>query len=154
MLDWYSNGPPKVTPPFVHYALILRNSKLCFWLWEDRVFLCSLCCPGTCSIDEAGLELRDSPALVSQVLRVKAFATTTPGFFWRFLRNKIMCLCVGLSVCAPVYVHHVCTGRGQKRASGPWNWSSGCEQSDVYVRNLTPRHLQEQRAFVPAEPSL
>ena len=28
----------------------------------DRVSLCGPCCPGTCSVDQAGLEFRDSPA--------------------------------------------------------------------------------------------
>ena len=42
----------------------------------DRVSLCSPGCPGTHSVDQAGLELRDQPASVSQVLGVKAYATT------------------------------------------------------------------------------
>ena len=33
-------------------------------------------CPGTHSIDQAGLELRNSPASASQVLGLKACATT------------------------------------------------------------------------------
>jgi hypothetical protein len=33
-------------------------------------------CPGTHSVDRAGLELRKSPASVSQVLGLKAWATT------------------------------------------------------------------------------
>jgi hypothetical protein len=32
----------------------------------DRVSLCSPGGPGTCSVDQAGLKLRDSPASVSQ----------------------------------------------------------------------------------------
>jgi hypothetical protein len=32
----------------------------------DRVSLCSPGCPGTHSVDKAGLELRDSPAFVSE----------------------------------------------------------------------------------------
>jgi hypothetical protein len=40
-----------------------------FW---DRVFLCSRGCPGTHSVDQAGLELRNLPASASQVLRLKA----------------------------------------------------------------------------------
>jgi hypothetical protein len=48
---------------------------LVFW---DRVSLCSPGCPGTHSVDQAGLELRNSPASASQVLGLKACATT-PG---------------------------------------------------------------------------
>jgi hypothetical protein len=42
------------------------------------VFLCSPDCPGTHSVDQAGLELRNLPASASQVLRLKAYATM-PG---------------------------------------------------------------------------
>jgi hypothetical protein len=44
-----------------------------FW---DRVSLCSPGCPGTHSVDQAGLELRNLPASASQVLGLKACATT------------------------------------------------------------------------------
>jgi hypothetical protein len=33
-----------------------------FCFFRNRVSLCSPSCPGTCSVDEAGLELRDPPA--------------------------------------------------------------------------------------------
>jgi hypothetical protein len=47
----------------------------CF-VFQDRVSLYSPGCPGTCSVDQAGLELRDLPASASQVLGLKACATT------------------------------------------------------------------------------
>jgi hypothetical protein len=47
-----------------------------FYFFRDRVSLCSLGCPGTHSVDQAGLELRDASA--SQVLRLKVCATM-PG---------------------------------------------------------------------------
>ena len=43
-----------------------------------QVSLCIPGCPGTHSVDQAGLELRNLPASTSQVLRLKACATT-PG---------------------------------------------------------------------------
>jgi hypothetical protein len=43
--------------------------------FRDRVSLCSPGCPGTHSIDQAGLELRKLPASASQVLGLKACAT-------------------------------------------------------------------------------
>jgi hypothetical protein len=53
----------------------------CFVLvlvFQDRVSLCSPGCPGTHSVDQAGLELRNLPASASRVLGLKACATT-PG---------------------------------------------------------------------------
>jgi hypothetical protein len=47
-----------------------------FFFFLDRVSLCSPGCPGTHSIDQAGLELRDLPASAFQVLGLKACATT------------------------------------------------------------------------------
>jgi hypothetical protein len=44
-----------------------------------RVSLCSPGCPGTHSVDQAGLELRNPPASASPVLGLKACATM-PGF--------------------------------------------------------------------------
>jgi hypothetical protein len=49
-----------------------------FLVFRDRVSLCSPGCPGTHSVDRAGLELRNPPASASQVLGLKACATM-PG---------------------------------------------------------------------------
>jgi hypothetical protein len=46
------------------------------WFFRDRVSLCSPGCPGTHSVDQAGLEFRNSPASASQVLGLKACTTT------------------------------------------------------------------------------
>jgi hypothetical protein len=48
------------------------------WGVRDRVSLYSPGCPGTHFIDQTGLELRNPPAYASQVLGLKACATT-PG---------------------------------------------------------------------------
>jgi hypothetical protein len=45
------------------------------FLW-DKVLLCSSGCPETHSADEAGLQLRDLPASVSQVLGLKVTTHT------------------------------------------------------------------------------
>jgi hypothetical protein len=46
----------------------------------DRVSLYGHGCPGTHFVDQAGLELRNPPASASQVLGLKACATTAqPG---------------------------------------------------------------------------
>jgi hypothetical protein len=44
------------------------------FVFQDRVSLCGPGCPGTHSVDQAGLELRNPPASVSQVLGLKACA--------------------------------------------------------------------------------
>jgi hypothetical protein len=49
-----------------------------FSFFRDKVSLCSPGCPGTHSVDQAGLELRNPFASASQVLGLKAW-TTTPG---------------------------------------------------------------------------
>jgi hypothetical protein len=48
-----------------------------FLFFQDRVSLYSPGCPGTHSVDQAGLELRNLPVSASQVLGLKACATTT-----------------------------------------------------------------------------
>jgi hypothetical protein len=56
----------------------------CFLFSRDRVSLYSTGCPGTHFVDQSGLELRNPTASASQVLGLKACATT-PGFvFWDF----------------------------------------------------------------------
>jgi hypothetical protein len=50
-----------------------------FLVFRDRVSLCSPGCPGTHSVDQAGLELRNPPASASRVLGLKACATTPSG---------------------------------------------------------------------------
>jgi hypothetical protein len=44
--------------------------------FRGRVSLCSPGCPGTHFVDQAGLKLRNPPASASQVLELKACATT------------------------------------------------------------------------------
>ena len=51
----------------------------CFLFFPDRVSLCNPCCPGTHSVDQAGIELRNVTASATQVLGLKACATT-PGW--------------------------------------------------------------------------
>jgi hypothetical protein len=47
-----------------------------FVCFRDKVSLDSHGCPGTHSVDQAGLKLRNSPASASQMLGLKACATT------------------------------------------------------------------------------
>jgi hypothetical protein len=57
-----------------------------FLFFRDRVSLCSPGCPGTHSVDQAGIELRNPPAFASQVLGLKVGATTALLIVW-FLRQ-------------------------------------------------------------------
>jgi hypothetical protein len=57
------------------------------FFFQDRVSLYSPGCPGTHFVDQAGLELRNLPASASQVLGLKACATT-PGIRSIFLNHE------------------------------------------------------------------
>jgi hypothetical protein len=49
-------------------------------------------CPGTHSVDQAGLELGNPPASASQVLGIKACATTARLFFFIFfIFREVLC---------------------------------------------------------------
>jgi hypothetical protein len=47
------------------FACLLVDWLVLASLFYDRVSLCSPGCPGTCSLDQAGLELRDPSASAS-----------------------------------------------------------------------------------------
>jgi hypothetical protein len=61
--------------------------------FQDRVSLCSPGCPGTHSVDQAGLKLRNPPASASQVLGLKACATTAQLSF-KFLSYAVIYLLI------------------------------------------------------------
>jgi hypothetical protein len=67
-LEVLSNSSLRTTKNF-----IFNGSEFFF---QDRVSLCSPGCPGTHFVDQAVLELRNPPASASQVLGLKACATT------------------------------------------------------------------------------
>jgi hypothetical protein len=59
---------------FVFNLKILKSPERFFFF--DSISLCSPDCPGTHSVDQAGLKLRNLPASASQVLGLKACAIT------------------------------------------------------------------------------
>jgi hypothetical protein len=66
-----------------------------FFFFKDRVSLCSPGCPGTHSVDQVGLKLRNPSASASQVLGSKACATTpADGLFFK-LRKDHRDICFG-----------------------------------------------------------
>jgi hypothetical protein len=64
----------------------LYQQFLLLLVFRDRVSLCSPGCPGTHSVDQAGLELRNPPASASRVLGLKACATT-PGYIPKLFKR-------------------------------------------------------------------
>jgi hypothetical protein len=64
----------QLSPDFHH---ILR---FILFFFQDRVCLCSPGCPGTHSVDLAGLEFRNLPASASRVLGLKVYDTTARFF--------------------------------------------------------------------------
>jgi hypothetical protein len=63
--------------PAVTFSWLFRHFFF-FLAFRDRVSLYSPGCPGTYSVDKAGLQLRNPPASASRVLGSKA-CSTTPG---------------------------------------------------------------------------
>jgi hypothetical protein len=61
-------------------------------VFRDRVSLCSPGCPGTHFVDQAGLELRNPPVFVSQVLGLKVCATTTQHYLLLKSISTFICL--------------------------------------------------------------
>jgi hypothetical protein len=85
--------------PGVHYPAISSNS----YFFRDRVSLCSPGCPGTHSVDQAGLQLRNPSASASQLLGLKACATTAWLLLLFFLNLKnVVCLLEHRHACTRV----------------------------------------------------
>lgn len=57
-----------------HTIVIIKS---CLFVFGDKVSLYIPGCPGTRSVDHAGLELAYPPAFASQVLGLKAWSTIT-----------------------------------------------------------------------------
>jgi hypothetical protein len=55
---------------------VFKGAFYVFLVFRDWISLCSFGCPGTHSVDQAGLELRNLPASASQMLGSKTCATT------------------------------------------------------------------------------
>ena len=73
----------------------------CFFVFRDRVSLHSPGCPETHFVDQAGLEIhRNLPASASRMLGLKA-CTTTPGFFFFFLRGVFCVVLADLTMTYP-----------------------------------------------------
>jgi hypothetical protein len=76
-------------PPFPFPFPFLPSSLPPFLpSFQNRVSLHSPACPGTHSVDQAGLELRNPPASASQMLGLKACTTTVQIVF--FVKNKVI----------------------------------------------------------------
>jgi hypothetical protein len=84
-----------LTIPSLHNKLVVLNCisdvLFCFVLFFKTGFFCIPGCPGTYSVEQADLELRNPPASASQVLGLKACATNAWhqwSFKWIISRQK------------------------------------------------------------------
>jgi hypothetical protein len=64
------------------------------FVFRDRVSLYSPGCPGTHSVDQAGLKFRYLPASASRVLGLKACTTTPGSVYYSYCWDKV-------SLCSP-----------------------------------------------------
>jgi hypothetical protein len=76
MLSSYIMSPRPGRDTHMLCFFVLFFVCLFVFIFRDKVSLYSLDCPGTHYVDQAGLELRNLPASASQVLGLKALATT------------------------------------------------------------------------------
>jgi hypothetical protein len=78
---WPTNNQPNLRPipkaTTNSFLLLLFLFLFCFFLYSPG-------CPGTHSVDQDGLELRNPPASASRVLGLKV-CTTTPSYKYQFL---------------------------------------------------------------------
>jgi hypothetical protein len=81
--------------PQSYLFLVLVVMLFYFVCFRDRVSLCSPGCPGTHSVDQAVLELRNPPASASRVLGLKACATM-PGFTCSIFTSSELISCLNI----------------------------------------------------------
>jgi hypothetical protein len=99
--------------------------SLLFWRgdFRDRVSLYSPGCPGSHSVDQAGLELRNPPASASQVLGLKVCATTA----WHSLFSSI------LTLSKPLLTPNSDSQSTLKESHGAVNCSKLCTLEFLYI---------------------
>jgi hypothetical protein len=84
---WASLPPVGVPQPQARHFVCLFVLVFIVFVFRDKVSLYSPGCPRTHFVDQAGLKLRNLPASASQVLRLKACATTPGDIFLLRKRN-------------------------------------------------------------------
>jgi hypothetical protein len=119
-------------------ANILYFLFVCLFCFQDRVSLYSPDCPGTHFVDQAGLELRNLPDSVSQMLGLKACATIAWLFFFLRLIYLLYVSTLLLSSDTPERASDLIVD-GCEPPCGCWNLNSW--------------PLEEQSVLLPAEPS-
>jgi hypothetical protein len=100
-----------------HLSSIWVFACLFVCLFFETWFLCSAGCPGTHSVDQADLKIRDPPASASQVLGLKVCVTNPARFIFFPIYDSFSCM----YVCVP------CVRLVPREAKGGhdtlWNWS-------------------------------
>jgi hypothetical protein len=97
------------------YFIFLFYFTLFYFIFQDSVSLYNSGCPGTHSVDQAGLKLRNLPASASQVLGLKGCASTA---WLPTLKKKRLILCHCLQILQKrtsdplqmIVSHHVVAG--------------------------------------------
>jgi hypothetical protein len=115
------------------------NFLLLLLVFQDRVSLCSPGWPGTHSIDQAGLELRNLPASASQVVELKACTTTarlSSVFKWCFssVFTVFLCSLYNSQLSPHSYDYYICRLE---------NWTQGLR----HIRLPTELHSQSLIMF-------
>jgi hypothetical protein len=85
-----THGPLPGTFSFLSFFFFFFFLFFLFFVFQDRVSLCSPGCPGTHSVDQADLELKNPPVSASQVLGLKVCATTAQPLA-HFHDCKLLC---------------------------------------------------------------
>jgi hypothetical protein len=118
--------PPTFILFYFIYLFFCFLGVFLVFFFQDRVSLCSSGCPGTHSVDQAGLELRDPPASASQGVRHH-----TRLYFYFLIKVLFLSMCVSVCLCAPC----VCMcGGDQKR---PWiPWDSGSHVPRLFSKSM------------------
>ena len=78
LLEGFSKSQIYNSILFIIFIIGIIGGRSCleFLSFRDRLSLCTLGCPGTHSVDQADLKLRNPPASASQVLGLKVCTTT------------------------------------------------------------------------------
>jgi hypothetical protein len=122
----------------------------CVCVLRDRVSLCSPGCPGTHSVDQAGLKHRNPPASASQMLGLKACATTaqlqkstskvkTNKYFYKQTRSNKMFQWVGASGTKRDYLSSIPsthTVEGEKWFLQKVLWSSNTSRCSLTLHKI------------------
>jgi hypothetical protein len=142
---------PQHTFGFFHHDIFSLILLFCFVLFFwDRVSLYSPGCLGTHSVDQAGLQLRNPPASASQVLGLKACATTPGPSLILYLRIPFGPLNAGSPTCSSCSLAKAAFSVFLAQTSfASWTPRACCSSGkDTALLYVTPQASQEQGMYI------